>query len=163
MKVKDIMTRQVIVCQAKTTVKEIARKLVKYGITGMPVVKGKEVIGIVTEADLIMQKAKIHIPDYVQLLDSFLYLDDPREVEEELAKVLGTCAEEIMTSQVITINQDATVEELATLIEEEHINPVPVVDKDNKLVGIVSRADIVKLLAREEKIGNSPKEHEKKS
>jgi CBS domain-containing protein len=148
MKVRDIMTRKVIVCEAKTSVNEIAKKLVKHDITGMPVVFKEKVIGIVTEADIIMQKAKIHIPDYIQLLDSFLYLEDPKEVEEELKKILGMKAEEIMTANVVTINPDASISDLATLFEEEHINPIPVV-KDGKLVGIVSRADIVKLLARE--------------
>lgn len=148
MKVRDIMTCKVITCKADTKVNEIAKKLIKYDITGMPVVEGEKVIGIVTEADIIMQKAKIHIPSYIQLLDSFLYLEDPKEVEEELKKILGVRASEIMTPDVITISPDASVSDLATLFEEEHINPVPVV-KDGRLVGIVSRADIVKLLARE--------------
>ncbi len=148
MKVRDIMTKKVIVCEADTKINEIAKKLVKHEITGMPVVVGEKIVGIVTEADIIMQKAKIHIPGYVQLLDSFLYLEDPEEVEEELKKILGIRAEEIMTTNVITIDPDASVSDLATLIEEEHINPIPVA-KEGKLVGIVSRADIVKLLARE--------------
>jgi len=149
MKVRDIMSSKVITCKAETPVNEIAKKLVKYDITGMPVVDDKnKVIGIVTEADIIMQKAKIHIPSYIQLLDSFLYLEDPREVEEELKKILGIKACDLMTPDVITIDPEASVSDLATLFEEEHINPVPVV-KDGKLVGIVSRADIVKLLARE--------------
>lgn len=148
MKVRDIMTHKVISCEADTKVNEIAKKLVKHDITGMPVVEGEKVFGIVTEADIIMQKAKIHIPSYIQLLDSFLYLEDPKEIEEELKKILGIRASEIMTENVVTIDPDASVSDLATLIEEEHINPVPVV-KDGKLVGIVSRADIVKLLARE--------------
>lgn len=148
MKVRDIMTKKVIFCEAKTKVSEIAKKLIKYDLTGMPVVKGKKVIGIVTEADVMMQKSKIHIPSYIQLLDSFLYLEDPKEIDEEIKKILGTKAEDIMTSNVITIDADAKVEDLALLFEQEHINPVPVV-KNGKLVGIVSRADIVKLLARD--------------
>ena len=128
--------------------KEIANKLIANNLTGMPVVKGDEVIGLVTEADLIMQKAKLHMPMYIQLLDSALYLEDAAEVEEDLSKMLGLTAKEVMTDQVVTIEADDTVENLATLIEEHHINPIPVT-KINKLVGIASRADIVKLLARE--------------
>lgn len=148
MKVRDIMTKKVIFCEAKTKVSEIAKKLIKYDLTGMPVVKGKKVIGIVTEADVMMQKSKIHIPNYIQLLDSFLYLEDPNEIEEEIKKILGITAEDIMTSAVVTIDADAKIEDLTSLFEREHINPVPVVKK-GKLVGIVSRADIVKLLARD--------------
>lgn len=150
MKVRDIMTKKVIYCQANTPVSEIAKKLIKYDLTGMPVVEGKKVIGIVTEADVMMQRSKIHIPNYIQLLDSFLYLEDPKEVEEEIKKILGTTAKEIMTPNVITIDPEAKVEDLALLFEQEHVNPVPVV-KNGKLVGIVSRADIVKLLAKKPK------------
>ena len=148
MKVADIMTKNVITCEADTKVSDIAKKLIKHDITGMPVVKGKEVIGIVTEADLIMQRAKIHIPAYIQLLDSFLYLEDPKAVEEELRKILGLTAQDVMTEDVITIGPEDSVEDLATLIEKEHINPIPVIE-DKTLVGIVSRADIVRLLARD--------------
>ena len=117
-------------------------------MTGIPVVRGKEVVGLVTEADLILQKAKLHIPNYIQLLDSFLYLEDPGEVEEELRKILATKASELMTKEVITVDPDYPLGDLVALIEDEHINPVPVI-RNKELVGIVSRADIVKLLIRD--------------
>lgn len=148
MKVKDIMTSDVIVCEAKTPVKTVAQKLVRHNITGMPVVKGDEIIGIITEGDVIMQKAKLHIPNYINVLSSFLYLEDPAEVEEELRRILGMEAEQLMTKEVITIGPEESVEELATIFEHEHVNPIPVVS-DDKLVGIVSRSDIVKLLVRD--------------
>ena len=148
MKVSKIMTKEFITVEARTPIKEVAKKLIDNNLTGMPVVKGDEVIGIITEADLIMQKAKLHIPMYIQLLDSVLYLEDTEEVEEDLHKILGMTAEEVMTKQVVTIDIDDTVENLATLIEEHHINPIPVT-KNNKLAGVVSRADVVKLLARD--------------
>ncbi|NQU99324.1 MAG: CBS domain-containing protein [Parcubacteria group bacterium] len=148
MKVSEIMRKKVITCHEDTPVKEVARKLVENNITGMPVVKGQEIVGIVTEADLIMQRAKLHMPSYIQLLSSFLYLEDPGEVEEELKKILATKASELMTPEVVTVDPDYSVEDVASLIEEEHINPVPVV-RDETLVGIVSREDIVKLLIRE--------------
>ena len=148
MKIKEIMTKKVITCKTKTLVKEIAKNLIEHKLTGMPVVEGDKVIGIVTEADLIMQKARIHIPSYIQLLDSYLYLEDPKEVGVELQKILAMDAKQLMTSEAVTIGPDDTVQDLATLIEREHINPIPVVDND-RLVGIVSRADIVKLLARD--------------
>jgi len=148
MKVKDIMTNNVVTCDVTTPVNEVANKLVDNHITGMPVLDGEKIVGIITEADLIMQKAKIQIPQYIQILDSYLYLEDPSEVETELKKITGMTAKEVMTAKPITIGSNDSVSDLATLIEENHINPIPVVDND-KLVGIVSRADIVKLLARD--------------
>jgi CBS domain-containing protein len=148
MKVSEIMRKNVITCKEDTPVKEVAKLLIENNLTGIPVVKGKEIVGIVTEADLIMQRAKLHMPSYIQLLNSFLYLEDPGEVEEELKKILATKASELMTTVVVTVDPDYSVEDVASLIEEEHINPVPVV-RDETLLGIVSRADIVKLLIRE--------------
>jgi len=148
MKVSQIMIKEPITVEASTPIKEVAQKLIDNNITGMPVVKDDEVIGIITEADLIMQKSKLHIPMYIQLLDSVLYLEDTEEVEKDLHKMLGMTAEEVMTPQVVTIEAEDTVENLATLIEEHHINPIPVTE-DNKLAGVVSRADVVKLLAKD--------------
>lgn len=149
MQVSQIMRQPVITVDAKTPVKEIAKKLIQNDLTGMPVVKGDEVIGMVTEADLIMQRATIHMPTYISMLSSFLYLENPDNVSEELRKILGITAEEIMTKEVITIRDNTDVTDLATLFEDEHVNPVPVIDGKSRLVGIVSRADIVRLLARD--------------
>lgn len=149
MKVKQIMNRNVITVGENMPVKEIAKKLIQYNLTGVAVVNEKEeIVGIVTEFDLIRREGVIDIPAYINILDSFLYLEDPKKVEEELRKMIGATAKEVMTKEVVTIDSEAEISELAELIEDKHINPVPVV-KEGKLVGIVSRADIVRLLARE--------------
>ena len=150
MKVSKIMTKEVIVVAPDTPVYRVAEELYKNGFTGVPVVHGDKVVGIITEADLVMHNAKIHMPTYIQLLDSFLYLESPQHLDEEIHKVLGTKASDVMTKDVITIAPDAKIEDLATLITDNHINPVPVV-KSGKLEGIVSRADLVKLLTKKEK------------
>ena len=147
MKVKEIMTKKVITVTPKAKVKDIAKLLIKYAITGVPVIKGKKVVGIITETDLVMQKSKIQIPDFVQLLEARIYLKDGKKFEKELKKIFGITAKEVMTNNVISIAPEASVQDLATLIADRHINPVPVI-KDGKLVGIVSRADIVKLLVQ---------------
>lgn len=147
MNVEDIMTTRVVVVEEETSVREIAQKLIENGFTGLPVVKDDVIVGIVTEDDLIMKESKIQIPEYVNILSSFLYLDDPDDVEEDLKKILATSAKELMTDEVVTINPEATVEDLATLFKKYDVNPVPV-EKDGKLIGIVSRGDIVMLLAK---------------
>jgi CBS domain-containing protein len=67
-----------------------------------------------------------------------------------MRRVLATTARELMTSPVINIDKDATVVDLATIMIEHNVNPVPVVTDDNKLVGIISRKDLVKLIATEQ-------------
>ncbi len=149
MKIGQIMNRNVVSVKPDTPVNEVAKKLIQYNLTGVPVIDDKdEIVGIVTEFDLIRRKGVVDIPAYINILDSFLYLEDPAEVEEELRKMIGATAKEVMTKEVVTIDPEADISELAELIEDKHINPVPVV-KNGKLVGIVSRADIVRLLARE--------------
>ncbi len=145
MKVKDIMTKKVVSIGPETKVKDIAKLLIKHDITGVPVIKDKKVIGVVTEADLIMQESKIRIPDFIQFLEARIYLKDGKKFEAELKKIFGITAKEVMTSDVIVITSEASIADLVQLITDHHINPVPVV-KNDRLVGIVSRADIVELL-----------------
>ncbi|MCA9387480.1 MAG: CBS domain-containing protein [Candidatus Andersenbacteria bacterium] len=146
--VQEIMSTDVQTFSPSTSVREMAATLIEEQITGAPVVDGGKVVGIVTEADLVMQKARLHMPHYISLLDSTLFLEDPSVVESELNKITGTTAEQLMTTNVVTIRNTATIEDVATLFEEEHVNPVPVLDENELLVGVVSRADIVSLLAR---------------
>ncbi len=147
MKVKDIMVKKVITLKPEMSIREVAKILFENAITGAPVVdKNKKVLGIITEYDLVYKKAKPHLPSYVMIFDSVLYLENPKRVERELKKILALKASEIMTEKVFTISPEDSIEDLATLIKEKHINPVPVTT-NGKLVGIVSRADIVKLLA----------------
>lgn len=149
MNVSDIMTHEVVSITPETPVSEVARLLYQHKISGVPVVKDDKVIGIVTEEDLIMRDATIKEPHVISLLDSVFYLGSRREFNEEVRHVLATTASELMTSHVMTIPQNATVEQLASLMVKKEINPVPVVDANGKLCGIVSRADIVRLMVLE--------------
>lgn len=148
MKVSKILTHDVVTISPEATVQEIARLMIKHNLNGLPVIENDKLIGIVTEGDIIMKKAKLHLPNYIQLLDSFLYLGNPDEVEIDLKKILATKAKEIMTTNPVTIKLDSTVEELADIMHENHTNPIPVMDED-KMVGIVSRSDLIALIAEQ--------------
>jgi CBS domain-containing protein len=76
------------------------------------------------------------------------YLETPSHYEERLEHILGTTAEEIMSEPAKTIAPDATIEQLAEMMVGRRMNPIPVVDNE-RLVGIVSRSDIVRLMAKE--------------
>ena len=82
--VQEIMSTDVQTFSPSTSVREMAATLIEKQITGAPVVDGGKVVGIVTEADLVMQKARLHMPHYISLLDSTLFLEDPSVVESEL-------------------------------------------------------------------------------
>lgn len=148
MLVSDIMTTAVISAAPDMPVSEVARLLVENDISGLPVVDGDRLIGMVTELDLIARRADPDMPSIISFFGGYITLGE-EEYEEEVRRILGTTAAEIMTTTVYSIREDATIDEVAELMYEREVNPVPVLNHQRRLVGIVSRGDLVRLLARE--------------
>ena len=145
--VKDIMKTDVIKAGPDTTVAELADLLAEHKISGVPVVDGKNrVIGVVSEADVIMQDADLHFPHYIQLLESIIYLESVRKFKERYRKAFGTKVTDIMSQDVVTISPDASVRDAATLMADRGVNRLPVTE-ERHLVGIVTRGDIVRAIA----------------
>lgn len=147
MKVADIMTRKVHSLSPEMSVKEAAQFFLRKKISGAPVVDSQgKLVGIVTESDLIMEEVKLQFPTFFHLLDGFIFLSNWRDYEEKLRKAVGLKVGEVMSSPVITVEADASVEEAATLMIEKQVSRLPVVDK-GRMVGIVSKRDLVKAIA----------------
>jgi CBS domain-containing protein len=143
---KDIMTRDVISVQNDTSVADLARLLTENNISGAPVLDASgQVIGIVTESDLIDGSKKLHIPTVLTILDSFLYLESPAKMEEEMKKIAATKVVDICSSLITTIPPDMPLDEIATIMAEKNIHTLPVLD-NNKLVGVIGKKDIIKTL-----------------
>ncbi len=143
----DIMTRSVITVKKETTVKELARILTKHGISGAVVVNNEDkVIGIVTESDLIFQNKKLHIPSVVTILDSYFFLENPDKMEQEIEKMVGATVGDIFSEDAVTVQEDTTITEIATIMSEQHVHTLPVL-KDNTLVGVIGKKDIIKTIA----------------
>jgi CBS domain-containing protein len=149
MKVRDIMTQAVLTVQAGTSVNDVAKLLGQRDISGVPVVDDQQhVIGIITELDLIVRNTRLEMPHFIEVLDwGRIPLERPGHLRERLKHMLGTEARDVMTEKVLTIGPEASVEELAELMVKQRVNPVPVVDEQGGLVGIVSRADLVDMMA----------------
>jgi CBS domain-containing protein len=142
---RDIMTKKVITIKRDASVKELSELLVKNKISGVPVVDEKgSLVGIATEGDLIIQDADLHFPRYFKLLDSIIYLESLNKFKRNLKKYLGTKVEDVMTSKIKTVNTDTPVSEVANIMIRSNINRVPVLNKRGGIVGIITRADIVK-------------------
>ena len=146
--VKDVMRSEVPVATPRTTIAELARLMVEYRVPGLPVVDEGMLVGIVTEADLIQREATVDIPSIVTFLDAVIVADAGTPFEEELRRVAATTAEELMTSPVISIRDFATVSELATLMLQQRINPIPVVNDERQIVGLATRSGLIELIAR---------------
>lgn len=149
MKVSQVMTRDVMTVSAQTAVLEIARLLVAHHIAGVPVVDAGKVVGVVTEYDLIVRNAHLHLPTFFGFLDTFVPVRGQHEFEEELRRALGTYARDVMSDHLYTIRSDADLEDAATMMVDHRVNPLPVVD-DGTLVGVISRSDIVRLMAMDQ-------------
>jgi len=147
--VKDVMTKGLVTLKKEMPVKEAAEIFAKESIGGAPVVdEGGNLIGIVSESDLIMRDVRLHFPTFIQLLDGYIYL--PRSLEKfesEFKRAVGARVGDVMTTDVATIDENATVEDAATLMVEKDIDRVPVM-ADGKLVGIISKSDLVKAISR---------------
>lgn len=150
MQVKDIMTKQVITANEKMPVFELAELLFDKNLTGMPVVdEEKHVVGIVTEYDLLSREEHIHIPSFMKLWGQLKVAGDKKhKIKREINKILSLKVGDIMTRPVVSVSEETKVAEAARIFADEHINPLPVVDENGVLVGIVSRADIVKLFKK---------------
>jgi CBS domain-containing protein len=145
--VDKIMRRPVPVVSAEDSVGTVARTLIDSQLPGVPVLRNSELVGIVTEADFVTREAEIDFPTIIPFLDAIVELDAGRQFDDEIRKVLAMTAEDLMTHPVYNIRHNATISELATLMIDEGVNPVPVIDDNLHIVGIVCRADLVRFVA----------------
>ncbi|MEN8199919.1 MAG: CBS domain-containing protein [Thermodesulfobacteriota bacterium] len=143
---KDIMSRDVITVNSQTPVGELAKILTSHHISGVPVVDdGGKVVAVVTESDLIDQSKKLHIPTVINILDAFFYLESPDKMEDEMKKIAGTKVGDICSGSPHTVTPDTPLDELATIMAENSVHTLPVLEEE-KLVGIIGKKDIIKSL-----------------
>jgi len=149
---KDIMMKKVITIVKDASVGERSELLVNNKISGVPVVDSSgKILGIVTEADIIIKDADLHFPRYFKLLDGIIYLESFRKFKNNLKKYLGSRVEDIMTDRIKTVEENTPVSDIASMMINNNVNRIPVVDKDKKVVGIITRRDIVKSMIMKEK------------
>jgi CBS domain-containing protein len=139
-KVRDVMTTSVVTVDRITPYKEIARQLAVHRISGVPVLKmGRTVAGVVSEADLIRAQAAT----VGRLRRRGHHLLRARAPEHP-----SLTAGELMTAPAVTIAPDATVTAAARLMDQHQVRRLPVVDEHGKLLGIVSRRDLLGFFLR---------------
>jgi len=147
MQIKEIMTTDVITVSTSDSVEQCAKLLQENNISGLPVLdESGKVAGMVTEGDLIRRASRIKTPGYLEILGGLIYLGSPKKFVEELQRAMSLEAGQLMSKNVISVKPEESVEKAATLMVENSINRLPVVDDNNKLVGIVSRRDIMSCL-----------------
>jgi len=141
------MTPDPITIGPDARVADAARIMTEKNIGSLPVVESGSLVGLVTEGDLIMQDVKLEFPTYFHLLDSYImYPPAHARFEGELKKAVAAKVRDVMTFDPITIQADAAIEDVATVLSERGVSRLPVLESE-RLVGIVSKHDIVRAIA----------------
>ncbi len=150
LKVKDIMTTDVISVTPQTEIVQAAKLLLKKRINGVPVVDEKgTLVGILCESDLIIQQQKFPVPSLFTFLDGFVPLTSMKRLEAEVQKMSAVIVADAMTPNPLTVTPEMTVEEVASIMVGKKCHTLPVVE-DGRLVGIVGKDDILKTLLPDE-------------
>jgi CBS domain-containing protein len=147
--VREIMDPDPVTVSPDSSVEEVVAALRENELPGVPVVDGeRRCVGIVTEADLVLpdEEGDLHIPHYVELFGGTVFLEPLSRFEERLRKAFASKASDMMTRDPDTVAPDATVREAARAIHESGHNRLPVVE-DGRLVGVVTRVDVLGALA----------------
>jgi len=151
----ELMSTSLVVVPPETPITAVAELLAARGISAVPVVddQGKP-LGVVTEGDLIRRLAEEPRGPLTWFLDVFR---SPTPQVQRFAKAHGKTARDVMTKDVVTVPETATAEEIARLMEQHGIRRVPVV-KDGKMVGLVSRADLLRAVLRPQTSAPAPED-----
>ena len=152
--VADVMRTGVPTLTTDDSVAKVARLMVESGVPGLVVLHNGVIAGIITESDLVTRQSDFTPPGVTSVLDAVFTTDAGWDFDDEVRRALAMSAADLMTHPVYSIRARATLGEIATLMHQYGVNPVPVVDDDDQLVGIVSRADIVKVIAILENSGS---------
>jgi CBS domain-containing protein len=142
MNIEQIMTRDVITVTSDTSIREAAKLMADHGISGLPVIDGEgRLMGIISEGDLILrQRSRSKRPWWRS------FFTDGERLVREYRKFAGTTVGEVMTHPAISISPVFGIETAASILHARGIRRLPVV-RNEKVVGIISRGDLIKVLA----------------
>ena len=146
------MTPNPITVTPETPLQDAICLLAEHRISGLPVVDDqKNLVGVISDTDLMWQESGVDTPPYLMLLDSIIYLQNPARHEKELHKALGQTVGEVMNDAPISILPSQTLREAAHLMNEKKIRRLPVLNVESRqIIGILTQGDIIRVMARGE-------------
>jgi CBS domain-containing protein len=146
LKVKDIMTKELITVSPDTEIVQATKLLLENRINGIPVTdETGKLVGILCQSDLIAQQKKLPIPSFFTFLDGLITLTSMKQIEKQVQKIAAITVGQAMTPNPVTVRTDTDIEKVAALMVDKNFHTIPVVDQ-GKLVGIVGKEDILKTL-----------------
>ena len=146
--VREVMTTDVLTFRPTDTVEAAARALAQRKLGGAPVVgEDGSVVGLLEDDDLIVQDTRLHFPTVISVFGAYLELPSSvRHFESDLRKAVGATVADVMDADAPTCRPDDTIESVATILHGRNASRMAVVDDDNRLVGIISRGDLVRAI-----------------
>lgn len=140
------MTTEVITIGPEADITEAAKILLAKGVNGLPVVDDAgHLVGILCQSDLVRMQKNLPIPSLFTLLDGFVPLSSSALLEAEVKRIAASKVSDAMSTKVVTIAPDMTIDEIAALMVDKKFHTLPVTDK-GKLLGIVGKKDVIKTL-----------------
>lgn len=138
------MTRDAITVHPDTSLLDVAKVLAERNFDGVPVVDNdSKLVGLVTEYDLINKTSAVHLPTLQIVLRNLPQFK--KEDEHFQEEILSLKVSDIMNKEPITLSPDAAYDEVIKLFKDHHrVNPIPVIDKDGVVVGVISRFDVLR-------------------
>ena len=145
-KVEDVMTKKVVTLGPDDSLERATRLFEEYKYDGFPVVnEDGKLIGIVTAYDMVSQSYATHLPSLLHIIENVFKDTDKNILKEHFDKVRTVKVRDMMNMDPLVIAPDVRVEDLAKeFIQHHRVNPIPVIDVDKKLLGVVSRYDIIR-------------------
>ena len=146
LKVRDIMTRELITVSPETEIVHAAKLLLENRINGVPVMnKMGKLVGILCQSDLIAQQKKFPVPSFFTLLDGLIPLISKKQIEKQVRKIAAITVAQAMTPNPVTVQPNMDIEEVAALMVDNNFHTIPVVE-EGELVGIVGKEDMLRTL-----------------
>lgn len=146
--VGDMMTRDPVLVKPETLLEEAIKIMAQRQIGGLPVVdESNKLVGFLSESDLMWRETGVTPPAYIMLLDSVIYLENPARYQRELHKALGQTVGEVMSTNPIAIAPDKPLKEAAKVMHDKKVHRFPVVDDNDRIIGVLTRGDIIRAMA----------------
>jgi CBS domain-containing protein len=146
LKVKDIMTKELITVSPETEILQATKLLLENRINGVPVTdETGKLVGILCQSDLIAQQKKLPIPSFFTFLNGLIPLTSMKKIEKQVQKIAAITVAQAMTPNPVTVKPDMDIEVVAALMVDKNFNTIPVVN-EGELIGIVGKEDILRTL-----------------
>jgi CBS domain-containing protein len=147
--VAEIMDADPVTVTPQDTVDTVVHRMHENQLPGLPVIdQAGKVVGIVTESDLLLydEEEDVDPPPSIEIMGGVIYLGSVKHWEERIRKSIAGTVADMMTADPVTVGPQVEAHEAGRLIAEHKHNRLPVVDADGRLVGVVTRVDVLEAL-----------------